>query len=289
MHNGFMTVASRSPATGTLGDFLRSRRAKLDIDELGLPSYGRRRVPGLRREELAQLAGVSPTYYTRLEQGVSQNASDSVIAALARALKLDDDEQAHLFALARTRPTAKAAPIPAEQPSQRAKRLLDAMPGVPGLLLGRTFDVLAWNRAGHALLAGHLDYNAPGSPETRPNQMRQLFLDPHTRELHRDWPHEALLAVASFRFQVAELPADPRAAALIGELSLASPEFARLWAEQPVRMCASGVKRLHHPEVGDIDLDFDVLHLPGGTGQRLLTMTACPGTPSEAALRLLQT
>ncbi|MBB5786298.1 helix-turn-helix transcriptional regulator [Jiangella mangrovi] len=270
-----------------LGEFLRSRRDRLTPDEVGVRSYGQRRVVGLRREELAQLAGVSVAYYTRLEQGQSANASDAVIDALARALRLDDDERAHLFALARpVAPKRRRAPRP-EVPHAGAVQLLRAMDAVPALLLGRRNDILAWNHAGHLLLAGHLDDGAPVRPATRPNLVRMLFLDPHTRELHRDWDAEAALAVASLRYVAAQFPDDRRLAELVGELSLGSAAFATLWARHTVRLCTSGTRLLHHPAVGDLDLDYEVLHLPDGDGQRILTHTARPGSSSQAALRLL--
>lgn len=269
-----------------LGEFLRSRRDRLTPDEVGVRSFGRRRVPGLRREELAQLAGVSMTYLTRLEQGQSQNASDAVIEALARALRLDPDEHAHLVALARPRPTKRRRAVRPEAPKPGATQLLHAMAGVPAVLLGRFNDVLAWNRAGHLLLAGHLDADAPRQA-VRPNQLRMLFLDEHTRDLHADWRHEAGTAVASLRFVAAQFPDDRRLAELVGELSLNSAEFASLWAGHSVKLCTSGSKRLRHPEVGELTLGYEVLHLPEGDGQRILTHTAEPGSASASALALL--
>lgn len=271
-----------------LGEFLRSRRDRLTPDDVGVPSYGRRRVAGLRREELAQLAGVSVTYYTRLEQGQSQNASDSVIESLARALRLDADETAHLFTLARPG-MVKTRPIPAkpERPAPGATKLLQAMESVPALILGRRNDILAWNRAGHLLLAGHLDVNAPSCEDDRPNQLKMLFLDPHTRELYRDWESEAALSVASLRYIAGQFPEDRRMYELIGELNVRSDDFARLWLQHTVQLCTSGVKRLHHPEVGDLDLDYEVLHLPDGDGQRILTHYAEPGSSAHSAVQLL--
>ncbi|UVY82947.1 helix-turn-helix transcriptional regulator [Brachybacterium sp. NBEC-018] len=271
-----------------LGEFLRSRRDRISPDEAGVDSYGRRRVPGLRREELAQLAGVSVTYLTRLEQGQSQNASEAIIEALARALQLDDDERAHLASLAGARSRPRSLPTsPPEVAKPGAEQLLHAMGEVPAVLLGRFNDVLAWNRAGHLLLAGHLAADAPSRPEDRPNQMALLFLDPHTRDLHADWADEAARAVASLRFVAAQWAHDRRLAELVGTLSVRSPEFARLWAGHDVRLCTSGTKRFRHPEVGELELGYEVLHLPEGNGQRILTHTAAPGSASSAALRLL--
>lgn len=279
-------VETGGPVT-ELGEFLRSRRDRITPDEVGVRSYGRRRVPGLRREELAQLAGVSVTYLTRLEQGQSQNASDAVIDALARALRLDPDERAHLDALAHPAPVKRIRASAPEVAKPGAERLLHAMGDVPAVLLGRFNDILAWNRPGHLLLAGHLDHDAPASEEGRPNQMELLFLDPHTRDLYVDWEEEAALAVSSLRYVAAQFADDRRLVELVGELAMNSPEFARLWAGHDVRLCTSGAKRFRHPEVGELELSYEVLHLPEGTGQRILTHTAEPGSPSFAALRLL--
>ena len=279
--------------TGTpvseLGEFLRSRRAAVSPDDVGVVSYGARRVPGLRREELAQLAGVSATYYTRLEQGHSVNASESVIDALARALRLTDDERVHLHDLARPRPGKRPrAPRP-DTARAGTRQLIAAMTGVPAVVLGRRSEVLAWNPLGHALLAGHCDLDAPDRPADRPNLTRMLFLDPHTRELYRRRPEEAARATASLRLIAGRYPDDRELAALVGELSMKSPEFAALWSKHPVAHCTSGTKQLRHPEVGELDLDFEALYLGDEAGHRILTYTAVPGTPSEAALRLLAT
>lgn len=277
----------RVQKTNELGDFLRTRRAAVSPEDAGITAWGTRRVPGLRREELAQLAGISVNYYTRLEQGQSANASDAIIEALARALHLDDAERAHLHALARPTATKRRRTARTETPTPGAVNLLASMPTVPALLLGRRNDVLAWNPLGHALLAGHLDPSAPEQPETRPNQLRLLFLDPHTRELYRNRADEAALAVASLRYTAAQYPADRLLAELIGDLSINSPEFAHLWAKHDVRLCSSGTKQLHHPEVGDLDLHYEVLHLPDSHGQRLLTHTAAEGSAAADALSLL--
>lgn len=282
-----MSSPSDTSAAGPLGAFLRSRRARLTPEAAGIVSYGTRRVPGLRREELAQLAGVSPTYYTRLEQGQSANASESVIEALARALRLDDDERAHLHDLARpapARPRRRPRPDTA-RPS--TVRLVRAMADVPAVVMGRRTEILAWNALGHRLLAGHCDVDAPERPADRPNLTRMLFLDPHTRDLYPRWREEAVRAVATLRLIAGRFPDDRELAELIGELSVKSPEFAAIWSRHPVRNCVSGTKQLRHPEVGELQLEFAVLQLPDDAGHRMLTFTAMPGSPSEAALRLL--
>lgn len=280
------SVDTDGPVT-ELGEFLRSRRDRITPERAGVTSYGRRRVPGLRREELAQLAGVSVTYLTRLEQGQSQNASDSIIDALARALQLDMDERAHLHALAHGAPPMRQAAAEPEAAKPGAEQLLHSMADVPAVLLGRFNDILAWNRAGHRLLAAHLDVDAPRAIAGRPNQLELLFLDGHTRDLYVDWADEAAHAVASLRYVAAQFADDRRLAELVGSLTMKSSEFARLWAGHDVRLCTSGTKRFRHPEVGELCLDYEVLHLPEGNSQRILTHTAEPGSSSFATLRLL--
>ncbi len=272
---------------GALGEFLRGRRARLSPEDAGIVSYGARRVPGLRREELAQLAGVSATYYTRLEQGHSTNASETVIDAIARALGLDDDERAHLHDLAKPVPHKRRRPARPDAARPGTVRLINAMAGVPAVVMGRRTEVLAWNRLGHALLAGHHDFTAPSRPADRPNLTRMLFLDRHTHELYARWDDEAARAVASLRLVAGRHREDRALADLVGELILKSDDFAALWAGHPVHNCLSGRKYFRHPEVGDLELDFEILHLPDDTGHRILTYTAIPGTPAETALQLL--
>ncbi len=273
--------------TGELGDFLRTRRARLSPEDVGLTSYGARRVPGLRREELAMLAGVSLTYYTRLEQGQSVNASASVVDAIGRALCLDVDERAHLHDLAKPSSRRERRPRPPARLRPGIKTLIEAMSDVPVLALGPSTDVLAWNRLGHALVAGHVARDAPEHVATRPNLTRMLFLDPHTRELYVDWDGEARRAVASLRLVAGRLQDDRALAELVGELSIASPVFAGLWAKHPVHSCASGTKQLDHPEVGRLELGFEVLHLPDSPGVRLLTYSAAEGSPARESVALL--
>ncbi|UFU05942.1 helix-turn-helix transcriptional regulator [Ruania halotolerans] len=268
-----------------LGDFLRSRRAQIAPESAGVVTYGFRRVTGLRREELAELAGVSLTYYTRLEQGNATNASDAVLDALARALGLDAIERAHLFSLARGGVPRPAAGDP-YSPRPSTLTLLDSMAEVPTVLLARNQDILAWNRLGHALIASHLDPSAPTRGQ-RPNATRMLFLDPATRTLYRDWGHEACLTVASLRYVAGQHPDDERLQAMIHDLRTESGEFDALWRRQPVDLCISGVKRLRHPRVGDLTVSYEILHLAEATGQRLLTHTSVPGSPDADAVRVL--
>ncbi|TDD83188.1 helix-turn-helix domain-containing protein [Actinomadura rubrisoli] len=271
-----------------LGEFLRSRRAALKPEDAGVVSYGARRVPGLRREELAQLAGVSATYYARLEQGHSTNASPMVIDALARALNLDADERAHLHDLARPAPRKRRRSSRPAAAWPGTRQLIDAMGDVPAVVLGRRTEVLAWNTLGHLLLAGHYAADAPDRPDERPNLTRMLFLDPHHRDLYVRWQEEATRAVASLRVVAGRFQDDRDLAELIGELSMRSPEFASLWSKHPVATCASGTKHFRHPEVGELALEFEALHLPDDSGHRILMYSAAPGSSSEAALHLLR-
>jgi transcriptional regulator with XRE-family HTH domain len=268
-----------------LGDFLRTRRARLQPAAAGLTSFGARRVPGLRREELAMLAGVSVTYYTRLEQGQSQNASDEVLDAIARALQLSDDETAHMRDLARPARRPRRARSEAARPGVR--QMVEAMDGVAAVVMDRRSDVLAWNRLGHCLLAGHYPADSPSTPEDRPNLTRMLFLDAHTRELYREWDSEAKRSVASLRLVAGRHPDDRHLAELIGELSMKSTEFAGLWSRHPVLNCTAGTKYFQHPVVGSLDLEFEVVHVPDDSAHRILLYSAQPGTPAEAAFRLL--
>jgi transcriptional regulator with XRE-family HTH domain len=241
----------------------------------------------LRREELAQLAGVSVAYYTRLEQGQSRNASDGVLDALSRALQLDGDEVAHLHALAHPKiEVTLRRPRPERiRPNHRA--LLNALGDAPAVLIGRRTDVLAWTRMGHALLAGHLDFTAPDQPSTRPNMIRMCFRDAHTGELYADWPTKTKDAVGYLRLVAGRYPGDAQLAELIGELSVASQEFARLWARHLVANCSSTERGFRHPLVGEITVFEEPLDLSSDPGLRLVTYSAKPGSPSEEALRLL--
>lgn len=276
-------------ARSELGDFLKSRRAALRPEDVGItPPPNRRRVTGLRREELSMLAGVSITHYTRLEQGRAPNASDGVLESIARTLRLSDDEKAHLKDLARPAgASSRPTPPRVAHASASARQLLAAMSDVPALVLDRHNDVLAWNRMGHALLAGHLPPESPDTPATRPNLTRMLFLDEQYRELFTNWNEEAQLGVASLRLVAGRHPHDRPLAELIGQLTMNCDEFASRWARHPVRTCTSGVKHLRHPMVGPMDLSFENLVIPGASGQRLIAYTAEPDSPSEAALRLL--
>ena len=181
----------------------------------------------------------------------------------------------------------RRAPSKPDQATPGTIRLLNAMANVPTVVMGRRNEVLAWNPLGHLLVAGHTDFDAPTHVFDRPNLTRMLFLDPHTKDLYRVWRDEASLAVASLRFIAAQHQDDAELTQLIGELTLKSPDFAAMWTKHPVQQCVSGLKRFHHPEVGDLDLSFEVLHLPGASGHRMITHAAEPGSTDAAALELL--
>ncbi|GAA3675494.1 helix-turn-helix transcriptional regulator [Arthrobacter ginkgonis] len=272
-------------------DFLISRRAKISPEQAGIPSYGElRRVPGLRREEVAQLAGVSTDYYTRLERGSIRGVSDSVLEAVAAALQLDEAERAHLLDLARTAnmPSRGSARRP---PQQRVRagvvRLLDGMVGVVALVQNGRSDVLAANLLGRALYAEVFTSAASASPGRLPNQARYLFLDPHAGDFYPDGRVIAATTVAMLRTEAGRNPHDRALNELIGELTTRSALFASLWAGHDVRIHTTGTKRFHHPVAGDLSLQYETLDLPGDEGQTLFTFTAEPGSASENALAFL--
>lgn len=270
-----------------LGDFLQTRRSQLRPEDLGVPTYGeRRRVPGLRREELALLAGVSASYYTRLEQGQSLNASPEVLDAIARALRLDEAERVHLHNLARSTkaPDRGRRPVP-ERVAEATAQLLEALADVPAVVTGRRSDVLAWNRLGHALFAAHLDPHVPDRPAERPNMARLVFLDAHTRELYADWPSKARAVVGSLRLVAGQYPDDAALHELVGELSARSPEFATMWADHRVRACDVAVYEMRHPLVGSLTVTQQTLSQ--GPDQNIVVTTAAVGSPASAALALL--
>ncbi|MGW5641990.1 helix-turn-helix transcriptional regulator [Saccharopolyspora sp. NPDC003752] len=272
---------------GLLGEFLRARRARLRPDDVGLPEFHeRRRVAGLRREELAQLAGVSVSYYTRLEQGQSVNASDAILDALAGALRLDEHEREHLHQLAAQRPRPQRRP-PLERLDPLTRDLLRSFGAVPALVLGRRTDVLAWNALGHALLAGHLDRTAPERPADRPNLARMLFLDPHTRDLYADWQRKARAAVGNLRQVAGRHPEDALLASLVGELSMKSPEFAALWSDHRVKPCEADEYELRHPLVGPLAVAQQILVPARSPEQSVVVVTTADGSSAENAIKLL--
>ncbi|WKU42845.1 helix-turn-helix transcriptional regulator [Streptomyces sp. VNUA116] len=272
----------------SLGAYLKTRRDRVTPADAGLRVYGTaRRVPGLRREELAQLAGVSAGYYTRLEQGQAGTASQQVLDALAGVLQLDPAETAHLHNLARQPATPRLIRPRPERPHPRVLTLLASLgEAMPAVILGRRGDVLAWNRTGHALVAEHVDFDAPHDLARRPSIPRMFFLDSLTRDLHRNWDELARIHVAYLRLTAGRHPTDARLAELIGELAMRSRAFAALWAKGDVADCTVGTMRLQHPTVGRADVDYQVWLQPESPDHRLEVYTP-NDTASADALRLL--
>lgn len=266
-------------------DFLASRRAKLTPEATGLPRSGtRRRVPGLRREEVARLAGVSVDYYTRLEKGNLSGASESVLGAIAEALRLDEAERAHLFDLARAARNGARAPRRRPQAPLRPSlvRLLDAMTTAPAFVRNGRLDLLAVNALGRALYAPVFD--EPGGPA---NLARFNFLDPRAVAFYPDWGEAADTAVALLRTEAGRDPYDKALTDLVGELATRSDAFRTRWAAHDVRLHQSGVKHFCHPVVGDLDLAFEAMALPADPGLTLTAYTARPDSASEEKLRVL--
>ncbi|MEU8088873.1 helix-turn-helix transcriptional regulator [Micromonospora sp. NPDC049101] len=274
-------------ARGQLGDFLQARRSQLRPEDAGVVTYGdRRRVQGLRREELALLAGVSASYYSRLEQGQAVNASPEVLEALARALQLDEAERRHLKELAagtRRRPSVRRPPP--ERVSPAVRQLVATLGDVPVVVLGRRADVLAWNVGGHALFAGHLADTLPERSGQGPNMARLVFLDSHTRDLYVDWPAKARAVVATLRMVSGQHPNDPSLAALVGELTVRSPEFGAMWADHRVKAGGGSVYEMRHPLVGTMAVTQQALQTEDG--QTVVVATTEPGSASHAAMTLL--
>ncbi|GAA2344469.1 helix-turn-helix transcriptional regulator [Dactylosporangium salmoneum] len=268
-------------------DFLTTRRARITPEHTGLPTHGgQRRVAGLRREEVALLAGVSVDYYIRLERGNLGGVSDSVLEALARALRLDEAERAHLFDLARAANTSAAT---ARQRRSRtpylrpqAQRLLDVMTLAPAYVRNGRLDVLGANALGRAVFAPLFDTAA-----ATPNIARFIFLDPAAQSFYRDWDELAADVVAMLRAEAGHDPYDRGLSDLVGELSTRSEVFRDWWARHNVRQHRSGVKRLHHPTVGDLTLAYESLELVTDPGLRLNAYTAEAGSPDQDALNLL--
>ncbi|GLX08456.1 helix-turn-helix transcriptional regulator [Microbispora sp. NBRC 16548] len=259
---------------GDLGRFLRSRRARIRPEDAGLPAHGRRRVSGLRREEVALLAGVSVDYYIRLEQQRVRNVSDEVLDAVARVLRMDGTERAHLRRLLRP-PDDLQAPSAGIRPGVRM--LLDAADSVPAFVLGPRMDVLAWN----ALSDRINGFSA--MPAGERNMARQTFLTPRARSFYRDWAAVAAETIAHLRLYAGRHPDDPLLGPLVADLS-ADPGFARLWEEHRVAEKTFGVKLLRHPELGDLDFAYETLALPGDPDLLVVVYTADPASPTGRTL-----
>jgi transcriptional regulator with XRE-family HTH domain len=265
-----------------LTEFLKSRRARVQPEDLGLKVFtGRRRVPGLRREELAQAAGVSADYYVRFEQGRAENVSQEILDAVADVLRLSDDERKHLALLAKPA-RRKARRRTAERMRPGLQRLLDSMTDVPAFVLGRRMDVIGWNRLAAALIA---DFDSLDLKER--NIPRMVFLDPASRDFYPQWEAVADETVGYLRMYAGRYPDDPELAELVGELSIRSPEFREHWARHDVKDKTFGTKTQHHALVGDITVQYETLQPPGEPDQLLVTYTVEPGSTSEQNLRLL--
>ncbi|MGW2449233.1 helix-turn-helix transcriptional regulator [Streptomyces sp. NPDC001675] len=265
-------------AENALGGFIRARRAQLRPEDVGLPASGRRRVPGLRREEVATLAGVSTDYYMRLEQGRERHPSQQVLEAVAKALRLEDEAVAHLFRVATptARRTRRAYRV--ERVSPHLRRLLDTWSHTPAFVLGHSLDILARNRLAAALYAGF---------NTCDNLVRMTLLDSAAHDFYRDWDRAAESCVAALRRAAGFDPDDPRLIELVGELSMKSAEFRALWARHDVRGKTREAKLFHHVEVGDMELHYQAFTVNSAPGQQVIIYQAEPGSPSADALALL--
>jgi transcriptional regulator with XRE-family HTH domain len=276
----------RGDVRGQIREFLTTRRARISPGQAGLPAYGadRRRVPGLRRDEVAVLAGISSEYYIRLERGNATGVSDSVINGIAHALQLDEAERAHLLDLIRAAATTRP---PRRRPApQRVRttvqRVLDLMSGAPAFVLNGRLEILSANQLGYALFSPIC-----ADPARPPSIARFVFLDPHAGGFFRDWDTVANDTVALLRAQAGRDPYDRGLSDLIGKLSTRSDEFRVRWAAHHVRIYTTGVKLIHHPAVGDLELAFESFALAADPSQSLLTYTAEPGSHSQDALSLL--
>ncbi|MFE7646584.1 helix-turn-helix domain-containing protein [Streptomyces phaeoluteigriseus] len=265
--------------TTPLGDYLRARRALVRPESAGIPAGGARRVPGLRREEVAMLAEMSVDYYTRLEQGRERGPSAQVLDALSRVLRLDEDARLHLYRVAGLTPGRRRSGS-AERVDPQLRSLLEMWPATPAIVLGRAYDVLAVNPLADALFDGF---------RQGPNLMLKVFLDPDAHRLYPDWESVAVNAVAGFRMLHGDDPHDPRLHEVLRTLTERSPEFVRLWKRHDARRKRLRSKRFHHPDVGELTLRVQVFDVRSAPGQELVVHHAEAGSPSAEALALLGT
>ncbi|MCO5997035.1 helix-turn-helix domain-containing protein [Actinoallomurus rhizosphaericola] len=279
-------MAEKQQVRADIREFLTTRRARITPEQAGLRAYGgSRRVKGLRREEVATLAGISSEYYTRLERGNVKGVSESVLNGIAHALQLTDAERTHLVDLIRA--VSGSRPVQRRRPPQvrvrpTVQRILDSLTMAPGFVVDGRLNILAANELGRALYAPIFD-----DPIQPPNHARFLFLDRRAGDFWRDWTQAADDAVALLRAAVGRDPYDRQLSDLIGELSTRSDDFRVRWATHDVRAHLTGLKRIHHPEVGNLELPFESTPLPADTGQHLVIYSPEPGSPSYAALRIL--
>jgi transcriptional regulator with XRE-family HTH domain len=263
---------------GILAGYLRARRELVQPAAAGIPDLGNRRVPGLRREEVAFLAGVSSDYYVRLEQGRDRHPSEEVLISIAHALQLDEEATAYLLRLAKSHSPRRTRPRQSERVGEGIRTLIDTWPLTPAYIHGKYMDVLASNRLAIALSP----FNTPGR-----NSILAAFLEPEMQELHADWEEMTARVVPYLRSVAGADVDDPRAVEIVGALSVRSERFRGLWARQDVKHKATGTSLLHHPQVGPMQLHYEKLLIPGADGQTLVTYHARPGSDSEERLRLL--
>jgi transcriptional regulator with XRE-family HTH domain len=261
-----------------LGGFLRSHRARVKPADAGLPGSGRRRVPGLRREEVAALAGVSPSYYSRLEQGRELSPSVRVLEAVARVLRLGEVDRRELFRLARPTTRRTKSPSRVERVRPHLRQLIESWTRTPAFIIGRAQDLLAANVLADALYRDFAQHD---------NVLRMLFLDPAAKTFYRNAERAKHRAVADLQQTAASTPEDPRILELVGELSVRSGEFRSLWAREYTRVPPYEVKQLRHSVVGDLELRHEALTIRSAPGQQLIILQAEPGSPSADALALL--
>ncbi|WP_077800890.1 helix-turn-helix transcriptional regulator [Streptomyces sp. JHA26] len=262
-----------------LGDYLRARREALKPQDVGLPEYGRRRVPGLRREEVAMLAGVSSDYYMRLEQGRETSPSPQMIDAIAAALRLDDEAHDHLRRLTRTARQRRNAPAGDDRIHSQLLQLIDGWPDTPAFILGPALDVLAHNALAAVLHSGFQRFD---------NLARMAFLDPAGRTFYQDWDEAAGSCAAALRVAYGHDPDSPRIAEVVDTLSAKSPAFAGLWAQHEVRGKTQQAKRLAHPAVGALEIHFSAFTVSGTPHQQLIVYQAEPASATAAAFAELR-
>ncbi|WP_369030396.1 helix-turn-helix transcriptional regulator [Streptomyces adonidis] len=268
----------RHDPVGGLGPFLRSRRERLSPDAAGLSGAGRRRVPGLRRDEVATLAGVSPSYYSRLEQGRELSPSPRVLEALARALRLGDEDKGELFRLAQPAARRTKSPVRVERVRPHLRQLIESWTATPAFIIGHAQDLLATNALADALYGDFAQHD---------NVLRMLFLDPTAKTFYRNAERARHRAVADLQRTAASTPEDPRILELVGELSVRSGEFRALWAREYTRVPPYDVKHVRHSVVGDLELRHEALSIRSVPGQQLVVLQAEPGSPSADGLALL--
>ncbi|MEV6174015.1 helix-turn-helix transcriptional regulator [Streptomyces sp. NPDC051954] len=270
--------ARPDPVEG-LGQFLRTRRERVSPADAGLPSAGRRRVPGLRRNEVAALAGVSPSYYSRLEQGRELGPSLRVLEAMARVLRLGEEDRRELFRLARSAGRRRTKPpVRVERVRPHLRQLIESWTRTPAFVVGHAQDVLATNALADALYSDFAQHD---------NVLRMLFLDPAAKTFYRNADRAKRRAVADLQLTAASAPEDRRIRELVGELSVRSGEFRSLWAREYTRVPPYEVKQLHHSAVGDLELRHEALTIRSAPGQQLVILQAEPGSPSADGLALL--